>query len=51
MKRLRDHFLSCAVLARDQDIRVGRSHARDQLKYRLHGRRLRNERGPACGAQ
>ncbi len=36
MERLRDHFLTTAMLASDQDVRIGRADTRDGVEHRLH---------------
>ena len=51
VKRLGGHFLARAVLARDEDVRVRRPHARDQLAHGLHGPRLGDQLGAPFGAQ
>ena len=39
------------MLARNQHIRVGGAHAREQVQDRPHGRRFRDQRGPAFRPQ
>ncbi len=51
VKRLGGDFLARAVLARDEDVRVRRPYARDQLADGLHGPRLGDQLGAPFGAQ
>jgi hypothetical protein len=49
--RLGDQALARPVLARDEDVRVGRAHAGDELKDRPHRGRLRDQRRALLAAQ
>ena len=51
VQRPRYNFFSGAVLARDQNIRVGRANAGNGLEHRLHGRRGGDELGASLGLQ
>ena len=51
MQRLRHQPLARAVLAGDQDVGVGRPHARNHVQHRLHGAGLRDQAGELLGAQ
>ncbi len=48
---LRHDFFACSMLARDQNIRVGRPDARDRVQHRLHRGSSRDELGPAFRAK
>ena len=51
MQRLRNHALAGAVLARQEDVRVGGADARNHLEDGAHGGGLSNEIGPALAAE
>ena len=51
MQRLRHQSLAGAVLAGDEDVRVGRADAGDHVEDRAHGRRLGDQLRKALGAQ
>src|SRR6267154_3158808 len=51
MQGLRDDFFTSAVLSSDENIGVGRSDARNQLKDRLHGCGFGDQSGARFGAK
>src|SRR5258707_14803127 len=51
MQGLCDDFLASAMLSGDEHVGVGRSDARNQLKYRLHGRRFGDQSRTRFGAK
>ena len=51
MQRARYYFLTCAVFARDQDIRIGRSDPRDGFEDGLHERGRGDELGTSLSLQ
>ena len=51
MERLRDRAFAGAVFAADQDVRLGRTDARDQLQHWTHRRRFRNQHRVRVGLE
>jgi len=49
--RLRDEALAGPVLTRDEDVRIGRAHPRDEVEDRPHRGGLRDEGRPLLAAQ